>query len=355
MRVAVNSATSALHIACLALGLGRGDVLWTTANTFVASANCARYCGADVDFVDIDHSTYNMSVSALEEKLKVSRKNNTLPKILVVVHFAGQPCDMVSIFNLSKHYGFKIIEDASHALGASYIVSCEKLGAQRPKSIEVKVGSCYHSHISILSFHPVKIITSGEGGMALTNDPMLAEHMGNLRSHGITTDRNCFDKRSSDEIWNYQQVDLGYNYRMSDIQAALGLNQLSRTDDYVRRRRAIADRYDSSLKNIALVTPSQAQGCLSSFHLYPIQTLTKAKHSQLELYNWLRDNGVAANVHYIPVYLQPYYQRLGFKKGYCPIAEDFYRRAISLPVFPTLSCSEQKIVIELLSKFLKSG
>ena len=232
----------------------------------------------------------------------------------MVVVLCTAACDMVAISNLSKHYGFKIIEDASHALGASYIVSCKKLGAQRPKSIEVKVGSCYHSHISILSFHPVKIITSGEGGMALTNDPMLAEHMGSLRSHGITTDRNNFDERSSDEIWNYQQVDLGFNYRMTDIQAALGLNQLSRTDDYVRRRRAIADRYDSSLKDMALVTPSQAQGCLSSFHLYPIQTITKAKHSQLELYNWLRDNGVAANVHYIPVYLQPTINGLDFKR-----------------------------------------
>ena len=254
--IAVNSATSALHIACLALDLGQGDWLWTSPNTFVASANCGRYCGANVDFVDIDPKTYNMSIEALKEKLINAEKLGRLPKVVVPVHFAGQPCDMASIYNLSTKYGFKIIEDASHAIGASYN--------------KIKVGSCSYSDITVFSFHPVKIITTAEGGMALTNNKKIAEKIERLRVHGITNDKTKFKERDKDEIWNYQQIDLGFNYRMNDIQAALGLSQMMRLDDYVKHRHKIAKYYDNELKNLSLITPYQSPNVYSSYHLYPI-------------------------------------------------------------------------------------
>ena len=254
--IAVNSATSALHIACLALDLGPGDWLWTSPNTFVASANCGRYCGANIDFVDIDPRTYNMSIDALSDKLIKAEKLGKLPKILVPVHFAGQPCDMITIHNLSKRYGFKIIEDASHAIGSSYN--------------QIKVGSCTHSDITVFSFHPVKIITTAEGGMALTNNKDIADKIYRLRTHGITSDETMMKVRPEDEIWNYQQIDLGYNYRMNDIQAALGLNQMKRLDEYVKRRHKIAKYYDTELKNLIVTVPWQAPNVYSSYHLYPI-------------------------------------------------------------------------------------
>ena len=252
--IAVNSATSALHIACLSLGLGPKDWLWTSPNTFVATANCALYCGAKVDFVDIDPSTYNMSVDALTQKLEESDKLGKLPKVVIPVHFAGQPCDMQSIYELSKRYGFKIIEDASHAIGSTY----KKL----------KVGSCTYSDITVFSFHPVKIITTAEGGMALTNNKEIADKIYRLRTHGITRDIEKMKKRSVDEIWNYQQIDLGFNYRMNDIQAALGLSQLKRLDEYVDRRNKLAENYNTKLKNLNITLPFQSAESSQSYHLY---------------------------------------------------------------------------------------
>ena len=254
--IAVNSATSALHIACIALDLGPGDWLWTSPNTFVSSANCGRYCGANIDFVDIDPETYNMSSDALSEKLAKAEKLNKLPKILVPVHFAGQPCDMPAIHKLSKKYGFKIIEDASHAIGASYN--------------NIKIGSCAHSDVTVFSFHPVKIITTAEGGMTLTNDKNIAEKISRYRTHGITSDKDKMIKQSDDEIWNYQQIDLGFNYRMNDIQAALGLNQIKRLDEFISRRHHIAKLYNTELNDLSIKTPFQTNNFYSSYHLYPI-------------------------------------------------------------------------------------
>jgi len=299
--IAVNSATSALHTACLALGLGPGDYLWTSPNTFVSSANCARYCGANIDFVDIDPKTYNMSVFKLSEKLIKAEKLGKLPKIVVPVHFAGQPCDMPEIYRLSKFYGFRIIEDASHAIGASYD--------------KTKVGSCKHSDITVFSFHPVKIITTAEGGMALTNNKNISDKILRLRTHGITNDKTHFIDRAEDEIWNYQQIELGYNYRMTDIQAALGLCQLKRLDDYVKRRRKIAEYYEKKLKDLPLIRPWQSPNNYSSYHLYPI--LIKPNlifKTQKQIYTELRKNDIQVNLHYIPVHRQPYYENLGFKK-----------------------------------------
>lgn len=329
--VAVNSATSALHIACLALDLGPGDWLWTSPNTFVASANCGRYCGAGVDFVDIDPRTYNMSVDALATKLAYAEKNGLLPKIVVPVHFAGQPCDMPAIHTLSQQYGFRIIEDASHAIGASYD--------------NVKVGSCVHSDITIFSFHPVKIITTGEGGMTLTNNNELAKRLCRLRTHGITSDRELMHDRPEKEIWNYQQIELGFNYRMTDIQAALGISQMSRLDDYVTRRNEIARFYDAELADLPLTLPWQSPHTESSYHLYPIRiNEAKAKKSQRQLYDALWESGIAANLHYIPVHRHPYYENLGFKAGDFPEAEQFHREVISLPIYPGLTDNQQNNV-----------
>ena len=335
--VAVNSATSALHIACMALDLGPGDCLWTSPNTFVASANCARYCGANVDFVDIDSRTYNMSVENLAAKLQQAAKNGRLPKIVIPVHFAGQPCDMPAIHALSQQYGFKIIEDASHAIGASYA--------------NIKVGSCTYSDITVFSFHPVKIITTGEGGMALTNNDELASRMRRLRSHGITSDRALMHARPENEIWNYQQVAIGFNYRMTDIQAALGLSQLSRLDDHVARRHEIAKRYDAELTQLPITTPWQSPQIHSSYHLYPIRiNEAKAKESQRQLYDALWKSGVAVNLHYIPVHRQPYYENLGFKAGDFPEAEQFHREVISLPMYPALTDDHYDLVVSALQR-----
>ena len=335
--VAVNSATSALHIACLALDLGSGDWLWTSPNTFVASANCALYCDAKIDFVDIDPHTYNMSVECLKEKLEQAEKESRLPKIVVLVHFAGQPCDMPGIHALSQEYGFKIIEDASHAIGASYS--------------NIKVGACVHSDITVFSFHPVKIITTGEGGMALTNNDELASRMRHLRAHGITSDKDLMHTRPDNEIWNYQQIELGFNYRMTDIQAALGLSQMQRLDEFVSRRHEIAERYDLELRSLPIATPYQVLSAYSSYHLYPIRiNEAESGKTQRQVYDALWESGVAANLHYIPVHRQPYYEKLGFSMGDFPEAEQFHREVISLPMFPAISLAEQNSVIESLKR-----
>ena len=337
--VAVNSATSALHIACLALDLGPGDWLWTSPNTFVASANSGLYCGARVDFVDIDPSTYNMSVERLKEKLEQAEKEGRLPKIVMPVHFAGQSCDMPATHALSQKYGFKIIEDASHAIGASHN--------------NIKVGSCTHSHITIFSFHPVKIITTGEGGMAMTNDDALAKRMCRLRTHGITNDKELMQSRPVNEIWNYQQIELGFNYRMTDVQAALGLSQMQRLDEFVSRRHEIAERYEVELRPLPITTPRQASGTYSSYHLYPIRiNETESGKTQRQVYDALCRNAVAANLHYIPVHRQPYYESLGFKAGDFPEAEKFHREVISIPMFPTLLQQQQDKLVRILTDVL---
>ena len=337
--VASNSATSSLHIACLALGVGPGDRVWTSPNTFVASANCALYCGAEVDFVDIDPCSYNLSVERLSEKLATAKINGTLPKVVIPVHFAGQPCDMLAIHALGREYGFRIIEDASHAIGASYLGT--------------KVGSCQHSNITVFSFHPVKIITTAEGGMATTNDPDLAERMVRHRSHGITNMPDRMRPRPADEIWNYQQIDLGFNYRMTDLQAALGLSQLGRLEQFVKTRRQIARSYDVALARLPIILPWQAPSTLSSYHLYPIRIRESlCGKTQRQVYDALIGGGIAVNLHYIPVYRHPFYEAKGFRTGHCPEAERFHRETISLPMFPTLQEREQSMVIQAIEQSL---
>ena len=336
--VAVNSATSALHIACLALGVGEGDRLWTSPNTFVASANCALYCGAEVDFVDIDPRTYNMSIHALEEKLVSAERNGKLPKIVIPVHFAGQACEMERIRSLGEHYGFRIIEDASHAIGGKYR--------------DEPIGNCRYSDITIFSFHPVKIITTGEGGMATTNDPELARRMALLRSHGITRESGEMT-HAPDGPWYYQQIELGFNYRMTDIQAALGLSQMERLDEFVSRRHVVAERYDELLSDLPVVTPWQNPESRSAFHLYVARLeLDRIKRSHLEVFDSLRSQGIGVNLHYIPVYLQPYYEKMGFLPGCCPEAESYYREAISLPLYPGLTEENQDRVVDALKEAL---
>lgn len=336
--VAVNSATSALHIACLALGLGPGDWLWTTPNTFVASANCALYCGALVDFVDIDPRTYNLCPSALEEKLIAAERAGRLPKVVVPVHLTGQPCDMVAIHALGRKYGFKIIEDASHAIGGRY--------KGEP------IGNCRHSDITVFSFHPVKIITTAEGGMALTNDDALATRLGLLRSHGITRDPELMTQ-DMDGPWYYQQVALGYNYRMTDIQAALGASQVTRLTRYVARRHEIADRYNSLLADLPLTLPWQHPDSYSAYHLYVIRLqLDKTTATHLKVFEQLRSRDIMVNLHYIPVHTQPYYQKMGFRPGDFPQAEQYYREAISMPMHPALTDAEQDLVVAVLREAL---
>ena len=337
--VAVNSATSALHLACLTLDLGPGDWLWTSPNTFVASANCGRYCGANVDFVDIDTKTYNMSVEALSEKLRQAEKFGKLPKVVIPVHFAGQPSDMPKIHTLSKKYGFKIIEDASHAIGASYKKD--------------KVGSCTYSDITVFSFHPVKIITTAEGGMALTNDKNIADKLFRLRTHGITNDKMKMKQQPKDEIWNYQQIDLGFNYRMNDIRAALGLSQIKRLDKFIKYRHKIAKYYNTKLKDLPLTLPWQSPSIYSSYHLYPILiNVSSTTKTQKQVYNELRKNGIAVNLHYIPVHRHPYYENLGFKKNDFPKAEKFHQEVISIPMYAILKDAHQKYVVETLKKVI---
>jgi len=329
---AVNSATSALHIACLALDLRPGDSLWTVPNTFVASANCALYCGANVDFVDIDPKTSNMSVELLESKLMASKKSGLLPKIVIPVHLTGEPCDMAAIKRLSNKYGFKIIEDASHAIGGKYL--------------DKPVGSCEYSDITVFSFHPVKIVTTGEGGAALTNSAELDQKLKLLRSHGITRD-SAQMQYPKDEAWYYEQIDLGFNYRMTDIHAALGVSQLGRLHEYVESRHSIAARYDQEFKGTKLQTPYRNPINKSGLHLYVIQ-VEPSKHKHIFLK--LRKSNIGVNLHYIPVHTQPYYQQLGFAWGDFPNSEDYYRKAISLPMFPTLTQNEQSYVIETVKK-----
>lgn len=338
--LAVNSATSALHIACIALGLGRGDWLWTTPVTFVASANCGLYCGAQVDFVDIDRLTFNLCPRALEAKLVAAEKTGKLPKVLVAVHLCGQPCDMVSIHALSKQYGFKIIEDASHAIGGKYKSEF--------------IGNCRYSDITVFSFHPVKIITTAEGGMAVTNNDALAAEMALLRSHGITRNPSQMT-HTPDGAWYYQQISLGYNYRMTDLQAALGASQMQRLDAYVARRHELAQRYDQLLVDLPLETPWQHPDSYSGLHLYVIRLkLAEIKKTQSKVFDELREQGIGVNLHYIPIHTQPYYQRMGFKTGDFVQSEQYYAEAISLPMFQTMNEEQQDQVVTTLYKVLSS-
>lgn len=338
--LAVNSATSALHIACLALGLGEGDWLWTTPVTFVASANCGLYCGAQVDFVDIDPTTYNLCPVALQAKLEVAAREGRLPKVVVAVHLCGQPCDMAAIHALGQRYGFRIIEDASHAIGGKYKGDY--------------VGSGAFSDITVFSFHPVKIITTAEGGMALTNDDELAQRMALLRSHGITRDAELMTQ-VPDGPWYYQQVDLGFNYRMTELQAALGVSQMERLDQFVARRHQLARRYDELLRGMPLLTPWQHPDSYSGLHLYVIRLrLDQIQTSHRQVFESLREQGIGVNLHYIPVHTQPYYQQMGFKAGDFPQAEQYYAEAISLPMFQTMTDAQQDDVVAAVNKAVKT-
>lgn len=337
--VAMNSATSALHLACRALGLGPGDLMWTSPNTFVASANAALYCGASVDFVDIDERTYNMSASALAEKLEtVRRQNGVLPKIVMPVHFAGQSCDMREIGGLAEEFGFSVIEDASHAIGGRYL--------------DTHVGDCRYSSITVFSFHPVKIVTTGEGGMAVTNDAELASRMRLLRSHGVTRDPQLM-KGPLQGSWYYEQIELGYNYRMTDIQAALGTSQMQRIDYFLRMRHAIADRYKEELADLPLVLPWQGPDTYSAYHLYPVRIdPLRTQKKRGEVFARMRAAGIGVNVHYIPAHMQPYYKTLGFEDKVFPVAERYYESVISLPLFPALAVAQQDTVVDELRKAL---
>ena len=328
--VGVNSATSALHLACLSLGLNSGDRLWTSPNTFVASANCALYCGASVDFVDIDPNTFNMCPHALEEKLEREEKTECLPKIVIPVHFAGRPCEMKKIWELSKKFGFRVIEDASHALGSS-----------REGTV---VGSCEYSDITVFSLHAIKLITSGEGGIAVTNDEGLAKKIARLRSHGITRQKSEMEQRGKGS-WYYEQIDLGYNYRMTDIAAALGLSQLSKIEKFLDKRRKIAKGYSDSLGRLPLVLPLNEANVRSAWHLYVVRVdPSQSKLSRDNVFDLLRENGIGVNVHYIPIHMQPYYQKMGFQSGDFPLAEKYFEETLSLPIFPSLTVDEQEKV-----------
>ncbi len=336
--VAVSNATAGLHIACLALDLGPGDRLWTSPNTFVASANCGLYCGATVDFVDIDPRSLNLSVPALAAKLQAAEAAGTLPKIVVPVHFAGQSCDMQAIHALGQRYGFRIIEDASHAVGGSYLGQ--------------PVGNGRFSDLTVFSFHPVKIITTAEGGMVMTNDAALAARLERLRSHGITRDAALMEAEPEGP-WVYEQIELGLNYRLTDLQAALGWSQLSQLDNSVAKRHQIARRYDDALAGLPLTTPWQSPDAHSALHLYPIQLdAARSPINRRQLFDGLRAAGIGVNVHYIPVHTQPHYRRLGFAPGQFPAAEAYYAQAVSLPMFPTLTDAQQGAVIAALRQLL---
>jgi UDP-4-amino-4,6-dideoxy-N-acetyl-beta-L-altrosamine transaminase len=337
--VAVNSATSALHIACLALGVGKGDIVWTSPITFVASANCALYCGANVDFVDIDSRTYNLSVEQLEIKLKQAQQQNRLPKVVIPVHLCGQSCEMERIHQLSLEYGFRIIEDASHAIGGKYQGEA--------------IGSCRYSDITIFSFHPVKIITTAEGGVAVTNQAELARKMTLLRSHGITRD-SAQMTHESDGAWYYQQIDLGFNYRMTDMQAALGLSQMQRLDTFVQRRHELAQRYNKLLAHLPLTLPWQHPDSYSGLHLYVIRLhLDVVKLTHREVFDALRQQGIGVNLHYIPVHTQPYYQTMGFKSVHFTESERYYQEAISLPMFSAMTDKQQTKVCKTLKSIIQ--
>jgi UDP-4-amino-4,6-dideoxy-N-acetyl-beta-L-altrosamine transaminase len=337
--VAVNSGTSALHIACAAMGLGAGGLLWTVPNTFVASANCARYCGADVDFVDIDPVTWNLSTAALKSKLAQAQAAGRLPDIVVPVHFGGQPTDQEEIHVLAREYGFRVLEDASHAIGAS------RHGEP--------VGSCRWSDVTVFSFHPVKIVTTAEGGMAMTKDPELAERMQMLRSHGITRDPARLQTGvGASPAWYYEQQLLGYNYRLTEIQAALGMSQLTRIEAYVERRNELARRYDESLAGLPLELPRITAGSKSAFHLYVVRVVEGGARNRLRVFEELRRRDIGVNVHYVPVHLQPYYRALGFREGLCPVAEAYGESAITLPLYPGLTFEQQNTIVSALRSVL---
>lgn len=335
--VAVNSATSALHMACLALDLGPGDWLWTSPNSFVASANCGVYCGSQVDFVDIDPQTYNMSPLALADKLARAKLEGKLPKVVIPVHFAGQSSDMAAIAALAHEYGFKVIEDASHAIGSQW------QGAY--------VGACNHSDITVFSFHPVKIITTAEGGMLTTRDAAIAQRLTDLRSHGITREMARLE-RPDEGGWYYEQQSLGYNYRMTELQAALGVSQMNELDRFIARRHELVARYENGFKDVPIVRPWQHPDSHSAFHLYVIQVAEGARMDRRQLFDALRGAGILVNVHYIPIHLQPFYQRMGFQSGDFPEAESYYARAISLPLYAGLTDSDQDYVIEKIKEFV---
>lgn len=331
--VAVSSATSALHIACLALGVGPGDLVWTSPNTFVASANCARYCGASVDFVDIDPVTYNMCPERLDEKLQQAERSGNLPKVVIPVHFAGQPCDMARIHSLSQRYGFRIIEDASHAIGSRYRESI--------------TGDCVFCDITVFSFHPVKIITTAEGGMATTKSRELARKMEMLRSHGITRDKTELESPNEGD-WYYEQQMLGVNYRMTDMQAALGISQLKHIDHWIDRRHELAEQYDTAFASLSLVRPRRSGDSRSALHLYPILV-----QNRRQVFDGLRGAGIGVNVHYIPVHMQPDYRRLGFTERDFMLSQRYYQQTISLPIFASLTDADQVTVIDELRKLVK--
>ncbi len=336
--IAVANATAALHISCLALRIGTGDWLWTSPITFVASSNCGLYCGAQVDFVDIDPDTYNISIEALEAKLEVAEKNGKLPKVLVAVHLCGQSCDMRAIHALSQKYGFRIVEDASHAIGGEY----------RGKPI----GNCEFSDITVFSFHPVKIITTGEGGLAVTNNPELATRLDRFRSHGITRDETLMTNEP-DGPWYYQQLDLGYNYRLTDLQAALGISQLKRIEPFLAARRSLADYYNEKLSELPLRQPRQIPDSLSAWHLYVVRIQCEnINKTHRQVFEKLRQAGIGVNLHYIPVHLQPYYAAMGFKQGDFPEAEKYYGEAISIPMFAAIMDDEKRTVVRSLEQIL---
>ena len=335
--LAVSNATAALHLSCLAVGLKTGDSLWTSPNSFVASANCALYCGAEVDFVDIELDTYNICVDALDRKLQQAKNDGCLPKVVMVVQYAGQSCNMKAIKGLSEQYGFSIIEDASHAVGAKYNGSI--------------VGSCCYSDIAIFSFHPVKIITTGEGGAILTNNCTLHQKMERLRTSGITRNRQHMQEDHGE--WYYEQLDLGFNYRMTDIQAALGCSQFSRLDQFVRRRHVLRENYENLLENFPIKLPKQDAHCYSSLHLYPI--LVNVEKNRKALFDFFIENGVKVNVHYIPIYKQPYYRKIGFPADYCSNMEYFYKRIITLPLYTQLTFSDQEYIASQIKRYYETS